>query len=432
MEGIHISLPVAVCRDILLSQQQNLYYEASISTGAGNGGKKTKGSISARLVTGPNGDKLIDIVVQFPARSKSLNIVKGKLYCQVKEDRVEQNTASVLDSAVHLQCQSEVADETPSCNNNATKAPENISPPKERKKKVSESAALTHVHEGRPSRHREKPTKFKDYDTELDFIRRETPRQTLLSDDEKQIEGEETNAPKSEGELSKTDCKITSDEANKRDKKRFYVRSRTFGNQKRRTYDKLIKHLTQATEQEGSEIQSVLFSLKSSVYKDQKVNKDLLISEQRPKDTSNGHCVLNSIKLDRPFQITGHESNQNGEPTEETVSKQTALPSLNSGLITKKWRKTFPPQLKSFPRKFPSSLRSSATSCLLQEPLGTEQAASQKSQPVDQALNKYRIISPSMAIFEDAHKLHNNDSDPDYDPENFGDDLDVEKKKAKR
>lgn len=249
MERLHIAFPVSLCKDILESKIVPKWrtYEASIFS-AGN--KKEIGAVHARVTIFDNEE-----VVNIYLTCKKFHFVKGKLDLRVGDlKEATENNDSTIDVDDKMES-SAAADDLPSECNHSIDIPMcsllHKRPKKTTKTLVSEKDLKTSSNDSesknRPNRRRATPSRFKDFDVDFDRY------------DQKRAKCE----PNKMGGDSK--CLVSADED---------ISSFMKGGKKRQ-YGKLINNLTLASLQSGSEIQSILSSLKISLHK----NKENFLSE---------------------------------------------------------------------------------------------------------------------------------------------------------
>lgn len=299
MEGIEISFPLSVCRDILEDSVslQWRFYEASISPG--KVGKKTLGSLRAR-VANTEGDQFVDLVLAFPRNFIKCPAVRGKLRCRAElvQSETDQPDASVSETLkTRLQRESETSERVAADQKGFGAKTKGLDGSKALGSvrgsvrtaahvKQVQDAPCTEDASNRPCRRREKPSKYKDYVPTFDLASKQTSSEQTTLD----VKTENTELSNEEASVNSNALSQSASPANSnRDsddggiakdinqtKKKMHQATPLAAQspspwptkQKKRVvrkYDKLIKNLQQASAQSGLELLSVITGYRSEV-----------------------------------------------------------------------------------------------------------------------------------------------------------------------
>ena len=298
MEGIEISFPLAVCRDILEDPEsrQWRFYEASISPG--KDGKKTLGSLRARVgVSEP--DQFMDLILSFPRNSIKCPAVRGKLRCRAEfvrniceADGTDKcYPISETSKGPPLQRESETGADNQQRDRDKNKAgdePVTLSSVRSavrtgKAKQVSDAAteaAASATASSRPSRRREKPSKYKDYVSTADAskqapkqapVKTDTPNTELLNDETGDIQSRVACPDTDNLTWGSDDRDMNQAKQNRHQVRNLVLAAEAPTKQKKRVvrkYDKLIKNLQQASAQSGLEMLSVITGYRSDADSD--------------------------------------------------------------------------------------------------------------------------------------------------------------------
>ena len=401
MEGIEVSFPLTVCRDLLVDSQ-NLgwrVYQASISPGKPDG-KKTLGSLRARVVSTEAG-QVVDLILTFPRHTIKCPAVKGRLRCRAENVRLlcenEPDLSVAVPNAaksrpIHQQTDTDSECVSDDKSNGRARpllldhAGDHTASPK------SEASS-------RPSRRREKPSKYKDYVGASGSSTRSTSPKTNIqnaspgdSPNEIRVQTRTPTSTPTRNESPSKSCKKPSNMlCNDKDASVALPPSHAISGNKRfvRKYDKLIKNLEQASAKSGLEMLSVISGYKSAA--DLKEAEASLKTSQDTdhklsvKDKTNTMQVftrnVNSETDTRSEVVASAAEGADGDGSTSTdghiekagtenvsiSGKNTSISPADQSIISSgdHSSKSKPPQSPlfklspfrtSFPRKFPSSL----------------------------------------------------------------------------